>query len=556
MDNSTSPGSNTPPRARDELTAAEQARMVAALQQSLQDGLRLQQATAAVEAIETHISFVLVAGGFAYKFKRAINPGFLDFTTLALRRHYCHEELRLNRRLAPDLYLDVVTVHGTPDAPTLGGPGPVIDCAVRMRAFAQEGLWDRAIARGALQAQHIDELVGLLFSFHRDAAVAGADSRFGDPEQVRAPVRDSLAALDGLLQGDADHALVHSLQAWEAAAGTALEPAFIQRHREGRVRECHGDLHLGNVTQIDGKATVFDCIEFNDDFRWIDVMSDLAFMAMDLICHGRADLAHRLINAYLERGGDHGGARVLRYYIVHRALVRAKVAALRAAQPAPAVARRAANDAVRHYLDLAVATSRPPHPVLMITHGLSGSGKTTLTQGLLEAIGALRLRADIERKRLFGRLPLARGDASLNQAMYSDDATRTTYERLLERAHVVIRAGFSVILDATFLRRHQRDAARDAAMALDVPFVILDFDAELQILRARVEKRHERADDASDAGLDVLEAQRLSAEPLAPDEQAAVFRCMATTRSDDGQPQADWSPLLQRLAGPHANAPA
>jgi predicted kinase len=194
--------------------------------------------------------------------------------------------------------------------------------------------------------------------------------------------------------------------------------------------------------------------------------------------------------------------------------------------------------------------------VLMITHGLSGSGKTTLTQPLLEATGAIRLRADIERKRLFGRAPLERVDASLNQAMYSDDATRTTYERLLEGAHLVIRAGFSVILDATFLRRHQRDAARDAAMALDVPFVILDFDAELQTLRARVEKRHERADDASDAGLDVLEAQRLCAEPLAPDEQAAVFACRATTRSDDGQPHADWSPLLQRLARPHANTPA
>jgi len=555
MHNRTSPGLTAQPQARDELTVAEQARMVAALQSSLQDGLRLLQPTAAVEAIETHISFVLVAGEFAYKFKRAVNPGFLDFTTLALRWHYCHEELRLNRRLAPDLYLDVITVHGTPDAPTLGGPGPVIDCAVHMRAFAQQGLWDREIARGGLQARHIDELVELLCSFYGDAAVAGAESRFGDPEQVRAPLRDSLAALDGLLHGDADHALVRSLQTWEAAAGAALEPVFMQRHRDGWVRECHGDLHLGNVAQIDGKATVFDCIEFNDDFRWIDVISDLAFMAMDLLCHDRADLAHRLINAYLERSGDYGGARVLRYYVVHRALVRAKVAALRAAQPALASsARGAANDAVRHYLDLAVASSRPPHPVLMITHGLSGSGKTTLTQGLLEATGAVRLRADIERKRLFGLAPLQRGDAALSQTLYSGDATQATYERLLEGARFVIQAGFSVILDATFLRRHQRDAARATAIALDVPFVILDFDADVQTLRARVETRHERADDASDAGLDVLEAQRLSAEPLAPDEQAAVFACMAMTSSDDGQPRADWSPLLQRLASSQANA--
>jgi uncharacterized protein len=533
-----------PASAREELTAADQVRMVAALRQSLQDRLRSQHATAEVEAIETHISFLLVAGGFAYKFKRAINPGFLDFTTLAQRWHCCHEELRLNRRTAPTLYLDVIPIHGTPDAPVLGGPGPMIDCAVRMRAFAQEGLWDRMIARGELQARHIDELVELLFAFHRDAAVAGADSRFGDPEQVRAPLRDSLAALDELLQGDADHALVRSLQAWEAAVGAALEPVFVQRHRDGRVRECHGDLHLGNVTQIDGKATVFDCIEFNDDFRWIDVMSDLAFMAMDLLCHGRADLAHRLVNAYLERGGDHGGAHVLRYYIVHRALVRAKVAALRAAQPAAASAHRAANDAVRHYLDLAAATSRPPHPVLMITHGFSGSGKTTLTQGLLEAIGAVRLRADIERKRLFGLAPRARGGAPL----YSTEATQATYGRLFDTARTLLQAGFSVVLDATFLQRHQRDAARDVAAALAVPFVILDFDVDLNTLRERVAQRQQRDDDASDAGPAVLEAQRVSAEPLAPDERAAVYRCPLATLSAEGVARADWSPLLQRLA--------
>jgi len=556
MNSSNSPGSIALPQAFDELTAADQTRMVAALQRSLQGQLQgeyqgdLPGATAKVEAIETHISFVLLAGGFAYKFKRAINPGFLDFTTLAQRWHFCHEELRLNRRLAPDLYLDVITVHGTPDAPTFGGPGAMIDCAVRMRAFPQEGLWDRAISRGALQARQIDELVEVLAAFHRDAAVAGAESRFGDPEQVRAPLRDSLLALDRLLRGQADRGRVHSLQAWETSAGTALGPVFTQRHRAGRVRECHGDLHLGNVTQIDGKVTVFDCIEFNDDFRWIDVMSDLAFMAMDLLCHGRSDLAHRLINAYLQHSGDFDGARVLRYYIVHRALVRAKVAALRAAQETSASAHDAASNAVRHYLDQAQATSRPPHPVLMITHGLSGSGKTTLTQPLLEATGAIRLRADIERKRLFDLAALARGGSGL----YTAEATQATYAGLLDTARSLLQAGFSVILDATFLRRHQRDAARDVAAALAMPFVILDFDVDLQTLRDRVAQRQQRADDASDAGLEVLESQRLSAEALAPDEQAAVFRCPEAAWSTAEGPHADWAPLLQRISWRAADA--
>jgi predicted kinase len=235
---------------------------------------------------------------------------------------------------------------------------------------------------------------------------------------------------------------------------------------------------------------------------------------------------------------------VLRYYVVHRALVRAKVAALRAAQPAPAIVRRAANDAVRHYLDLAVATSRPPHPVLMITHGFSGSGKTTLTQGLLEAIGAVRLRGDIERKRLFGLAPRARGGTPL----YSSEATQATYGRLFDAARTLLQAGFSVVLDATFLQRHLRDAARDVATALAVPFVILDFDVDLKTLRERVAQRQQRADDASDAGPAVLESQRVTAEPLAPDELAAVYRCPVATLCAEGVARADWSPLLQRLA--------
>jgi aminoglycoside phosphotransferase family enzyme/predicted kinase len=537
-------GHAAPPAPSAELTVAEQVRMVDGLRRQLQAAQSALQpgGLAPVELIETHISFVLLADGFAYKFKRAVNPGFLDFTTLALRWHYCHEELRLNRRLAPDLYLDVVGVHGSAEAPTLGGPGPLIDCAVRMRAFPQQGLWDRLIARDALQATQVDELAGLLVGFHRDAAVADARARFGHPAQVRTPLRDSLAALDQLLHGATEHAQVRTLQAWEARTGDALEPVFTNRRHEGRVRECHGDLHLGNVTQIDGHAVVFDCIEFNDDFRWIDVMSDLAFLAMDLRCHGRADLAHRLVDGYLERSGDYGGAHVLRYYIVHRALVRAKVAALRDAQDATATVHRAAHEAVAHYLDQAVAGSQPPHPALLITHGFSGSGKTSLTQGLLEAIGAVRVRADVQRKRLFDLAPLERGAAPL----YTQQATEATYTHLLDTARELLQAGFSVVLDATFLQRRHRDAAHDLARALRLPFAILHFDADVPTLRERLARREARGDDASDAGLAVLEEQLRTAQPLAPDELHHVHHCVPVP--DCTPPQVDWSPLLQRLA--------
>jgi len=525
-----------------ELGLPEQARMVAALRQALQ----AQQGGAGVLQIETHISFVLVASDFAYKFKKALNPGFLDYTTLARRRHFCEEELRLNRRLAPALYLDVVPVTGTPDAPRFGGAGAVLDCAVRMRVFAQEALWDRIAARAALQASDVDALVEPLCTFHRDAAVADAKGALGTAAQVRAPMLDNLVALEALLPGAPDRARLDRLRRWEAVAFAALQGAFAERLRAGRVRECHGDLHLGNVAQVDGQPTVFDCIEFNDDFRWIDVMSDLAFIAMDLQAHGRADLAHRLVNAYLERSGDHAGMRVLRYYTVHRALVRAKVAALRAAQETTAAEAGPAHP----YLDLALSITQAPAPALLITHGPSGSGKTTLTQGLLETLGAIRIRADVERKRLFGLDPLARSGAALHAGLYSRSATAATYERLCELARPVLDGGCSVVLDATFLRRAQRDGARQLAAALGLRFVILDFEADEQTLRERVGRRGARGDDASEADLAVLDAQLCEAEPLAPDERAAVFRCRPLAAVADDPPRADWSALLRTIVGP------
>ena len=496
-----------------------------------------------VQCIETHISFVLLGAGLAYKLKKALNPGFLDFTRLALRRHFCAEELRLNRRLAPDLYLDVVPVTEGPAGPVFGGAGPAIDFAVRMRAFSQDGLWDRMAARGALRAVDIDALAGLMHRFHRDALVADALGPWGSPEQVRQPMAENLQALDQLLTAAEERARLSALRRWEAATYETLRPVFAERLRAGHVREGHGDLHLGNVAQIDGRTTVFDCIEFNPGLRWIDVISEIAFMAMDLMAHGLADLGHRFVNAYLERSGDYAGVRVLRYYLVHRALVRAKVAALRSTQLAPTGATHAAQ----RYLDLAVACSHSPAPALMITHGLSGSGKTTLTQGLLESAGAIRIRADVERKRLFGLDAMARSGASLNAGLYSGDASAATYARLLDLAAAVLAGGRHVVLDATFLRRAQRDAARGYAAARRLRFVILDFDVEVATLRERVTARTARGDDASEAGPEVLAEQLCSAEPLAADEQPFVFRCAPLCDDAHGVHRADWSVLLGAL---------
>jgi predicted kinase len=338
------------------------------------------------------------------------------------------------------------------------------------------------------------------------------------------------------------------LQQWEAGAFDALRQPFEQRRRDGCVRECHGDLHLGNVTQFEGRTTLFDCLEFSAALRWTDVMSDLAFMAMDLRAHGLPRLSQRFVNAYLERSGDWAGLRVLRYYLVHRALVRAKVAALRGAQLVRGDAQRAHESrTLRHYLDVALEYSRPAAPALMLTHGFSGSGKTLLTQSLLELCGAIRLRADVERKRLFGLDARARSDAALKPQLYSEAATQATHARLREAATWALQGGFSVILDATFLSRAQRQQAGALAARLGVRFAVIHFEASAPTLRERVRRRALRGDDASEADVAVLEEQLAQAHPLLDEERDTVFVFDAEAAFDAAAMPERWAPLLRRL---------
>ena len=531
-------------RPRPELSLDSQSHMVRALQQRLG-----QRHGGAVALIETHISFVLVCGPDAYKIKKALKNAFLDQSTLARRRRACEEELRLNRRLAAALYIGIVRITGAPDAPEIDGAGAEVDCAVHMRAFTQEGLWDRLAADRGLHAPHVDELVGTLVRFHEGAAVAARSGQLGAPAHVRAPMLDTLDDLDRMLHSAEDRSSLSELRAFEAMAFSRLHRVMARRLARGRVRECHGDLHLGNVTLIEGHAVVFDGIEFSDDLRWIDVMNEVAFMAMDLHAHGLAALAHRFVNGYLEASGDYDGLRVLRYYTVYRALVRAKVAMLRAAQAATEAGAQRAM--ARRYVALALRLSRAGSsaaaPALLITHGYSGSGKSTLTRSLVEALGAIRIRADVERKRSVGLGPLERSGARSGSALYRPAMTAATYAQLRRHAAVALEAGFHVILDATFLSRAQRLAARRLADRCGFRFVILDFDVDPDLLRQRVRQRALSGGDPSDADESVLALQMRTAQPLQADERGAVFRCGVAASAPDGAGHPDWTPLLNRL---------
>jgi aminoglycoside phosphotransferase family enzyme/predicted kinase len=480
---------------------------------------------AAVEVLETHISWVLLAGDFAYKIKKPVNLGFVDFSTLAARRRFCEEEIRLNRRTATALYLDVVPVSQAPGGLAMGGDGPAIEYAVRMRRFPQEALLNAMARRGALTARHVDDLAAAMAEFHGGVAAQRGEGPFGSPAEVLDEASGNFTQLAQIDAGADTPAARESLRAWTHAEFALHEAAFAHRKFAGFVRECHGDLHLGNVALIDARPVAFDAIEFNEGFRWIDVMNEVAFPVMDLHHHQLPRLAHRLLDAYLSATGDYAGLRVLRFYAVYRAMVRAKVACIRAHQGGAAAAQREASArAYRGHLALAERLSRPAPAALVAMHGLSGSGKTTVSQRLLEALGAVRLRSDVERKRLHGLAAQARTGSAPGGGLYTAADDRLTYERLAALADECLAAGWPVIVDATFLERRWRELFRDYARERAVPFVLLACAAPEETLRGRVAARERGAADASEAGIAVLERQITRLEPLDCDElESAVI---------------------------------
>lgn len=470
-----------------------------------------------VEHIETHISHVFLAGAFAYKLKKPIDLGFLDFSTLERRRRCCEEELRLNRRLAPDLYLGVVAVTGTAIAPRIGGPGPVQEYAVQMRRFPQEALLDRQELSGEL----IDRLAEDVAEFHARLPVADTESRFGTPEAVLAPMVENLVQIRACALEPYPRDCLERLETWTRGRWHALIPMIERRRRNGYVRECHGDMHRGNIALVDGEIRIFDAIEFNPLLRWIDTASEIAFLVMDLEESGAAPLARHFLNRYLERNGDYELLSLLDFYKVYRALVRAKVMSIRLGQADldPAQEARDRLTCIR-YLELAESYIRPRSPRLLIACGLSGSGKSDMARRLRESLPLIHLRSDIERKRLFGISEIASTRASLDAGIYFPTATAWTYARLLRLADAILGYGYDVLVDATFICAALRALFCDLARRRRIPFAILSLDAPVDVLRDRINRRFAANQDASDADVRVLERQRLALEPLTSDECA------------------------------------
>ena len=319
-----------------------------------------------------------------------------------------------------------------------------------------------------------------------------------------------------LINAPAQTAQLSRLENWTRTQFEALRPLLEQRRAQGYVRECHGDMHLGNMTLMGDEIAIFDGIEFNDEFRWIDVANEIAFFVMDLESRGAHHLAHHVLNAWLEATGDYPALKLMRFYQTYRAMVRAKVASIRLAQTGLAEDERTQIlDAYQRYADLAESYASPVSPALLITHGFSGAGKTTVSGQLVDDLGAVRIRSDIERKRLHGLDAQARTHSQIDSGLYDPAVIERTYEHLLQLAGEALRAGYRVAVDATFLKRTQRERFAALAREIGCPFLILSVKADEATLEARVEQR---SGDASEATAEVVRHQQQSADPLAPEE--------------------------------------
>jgi len=483
-----------------------------------------------LELIETHISWVVLTGEYAYKIKKPVNFGFLDFSTLPKRHKFCEQEILLNRRLAPGVYLGVVPIVAKQDKLCLSGRGEPIEYAVKMRQFPQSAQLDNMLVSGELKAEHIDALARVTAEFHQRAECADETTDYGEAQVVYQPVEENFRQIHEHINTENYEGVLTTLAQWSHAEFVKLGPLLEQRKHDGFIRQCHGDMHLRNLIWFDNQPMAFDCIEFNPYLSWIDVISEVAFLMMDLQSRNEYRLANRFINSYLQITGDYAGLELMRFYLCYRALVRAKVDALRMEQKdCPEEESVKTRTEFESYLKLATAYTHAVTPKLIIMHGVSAVGKSTVSQELIDEMGVIRIRSDVERKRLFNVEIESSASSEVNSGLYTSQASQQTYERLSELAESVISAGYNVVVDATFLEYTQRKIFQSLAKRLNIPYIILQLTASVDVLKKRISQRQ---DTISDADIEVLEHQLSNMKPFHEEEMKSLIHVNTETEID------------------------
>ncbi len=454
-----------------------------------------------VSLIQTHISAVFLTGEHAYKIKKPVNFGFLDFTTLEKRKYYCGREIVLNRRLSPEIYLGVVEIRCSAGQISLGeGPGEIVEYAVLMKQLPPDCTMDRRLARGEITPERVDRLAAKIARFHAHAETGPAISRYGEIETVRGNVEENFTQTEKYVGPVLPPETLHEIREENRRFMDRRLDLFSQRRvREGKIRDCHGDLHLRHVC-LNEEILIFDCIEFNDRFRFSDVASDFAFLLMDLDYHREPLVSADLASRYLRISRDWSLFLLLHFYKSYRAYVRGKVTCFRLDDPAISAAEKSrASEDARRYFELsrhyALGLNRP---ALFVVSGLMGTGKSTLARSLSEALGWEWLRSDVVRKELAEISPLEHRFEEFRQGIYSPDFSRRTYHALLQRASELLGSGESVVLDASFTKQADREQALAAARQAGAEFLLVECRCSDEEIQRRLARRPAQKDEPSD----------------------------------------------------------
>jgi aminoglycoside phosphotransferase family enzyme/predicted kinase len=477
-------------------------------------------ANGGVELVETHISWVFLVTSRVYKVKKPVNLEFLDFTTLERRRAACEDEVRLNRRLAPDVYEGVVELRGTPERPRLGGAGPLLDVAVAMRRLPADRMLDHLVRQGAVDPALMDAIGATVARFHASAETGGEIDELGGIGTVARNwdenFRQTVAVPADVLPPEARAAIAQYVGDFLARERARLEARVLEAHS----RDCHGDLQAQHVCCTD-PIRIFDCIEFNHRFRFGDTAGEIAFLAMDLERLGRRDLAMRFLNAYLEESGDHGAVPLLDFYRAYRAYVRGKVLGFQISDH-PEVAAEA-----RTFFALAERYARArPVGRLVITSGVMGVGKTSVARLVAERLGAIVIRTDAIRKRLAGLAPSARALHGFGEGLYTPEMSAQTYAEALRLAGEMLASGWPVIVDGAFSHASERADARALTSRARAPLTVVWCDAPDAVITERLRRRASERHEVSDGRVELLAAHRRGYET--PEHEAEVVRIDTT----------------------------
>ncbi len=479
-----------------------------------------------IQLVQTHISYVLLTGDYAYKVKKPINFGFLDFSTLAQRQHFCAEELRLNQRGAAELYLDVLPITAAGEQFQLNGAGEAVEYTVKMQQFPQSSLFTELFDRGELTEDLLVQLAHVLARFHAQAATSDYIRSFGSIAKIRAAIDENYEQTEQYIGGPQTQQQFDETRQYTDRLFAEQQSLFASRVAHNWIRECHGDVHLRNIALWHHKILLFDCIEFNEPFRFVDVMFDIAYIIMDLDARSRPDLSNRFLNAYIEQMGDWEGLQVLPLYLSRQSYVRAKVTSFLLSDPSvPDAAKQEATATAARYYRLAWEYTQPQPGRLLLMAGLSGAGKSTVARYLAKHLHAIHIRSDAVRKHLAGVTLDARGNADL----YTPEMTQKTYDRLLHLGITLAAQGYTVILDAKYDRQPLRQSVIAQAQAHQLPLQILHCTAPLAVMQERLQQRQ---NDVSDATADLLPQQSMA--EFAPAEQPLVLTLDTT---QDLEPQ-------------------